>query len=291
MNQQEFADTSRRYREELLRMYQSQSMTPPPRPEPPRPEPPRPEPPRPAPPRPEPPRPEPPRPEPPRPEPPRPEPPRPEPPRPVPPRPEPPRPEPPRPEPPRPAPPRPEPPRPAPPRPAPPRPEPPRPEPPRPAPPRPEPPMPPQPRAELEAAVVRDAEILSDTEPYMGTIRVRVTTAKGARPVSGATVVITKEDAAGVEELLSLQVTGQSGEITKVAVPSPPPSPDQRKPEAFHYDITVFAVGYYRETSKNVPVFPDIVSIQSFDLIPLPAGAEDTQVAGALTFYNTMPRD
>lgn len=151
--------------------------------------------------------------------------------------------------------------------------------------------MPPQPRTELEPAVVRDAEILSDTEPYMGTIRVRVTTAKGARPVSGATVVITKEDAAGVEELLSLQVTGQSGEITKVAVPSPPPSPDQRKPEAFHYDITVFAVGYYRETSKNVPVFPDIVSIQSFDLIPLPAGAEDTQVAGALTFYNTMPRD
>lgn len=252
MNQQEFADTSRRYQEELLRMYQSQSMTPPPKPEREMPQ----KPPKPIAPPPMPDMGEPPRPD------------RP----PIPPIP----PMPPRPDRP-PIPPIP---------PIPPRPD--RP----PMPPMPDrPPMPRQTGADMEVAVVRDAEILSDTEPYMGTIRVRVTTAKGARPVGGATVVITKEDAAGVEELLSLQVTGQSGEITKVTVPSPPPSPDQRKPEAFHYDITVFAVGYYRETSKNVPVFPNIVSVQSFDLIPLPAGAEDAQVAGALTFYNTMPRD
>lgn len=126
---------------------------------------------------------------------------------------------------------------------------------------------------------------------HSGAIRVRVTTAKGARPVSGATVIITKENADGTEELLSIQVTDISGEIPKVQVPSPPPSADQRNPAAFHYDAAVYAEGYYRERSRSIPVFPDIVSIQTFDLIPLPSGAEAEQAADGMTFYNPMPQD
>jgi len=68
-----FNELSRKYQEQMMKLYEFSQK----RPEPPRPQPPRPEPPRPQPPRPEPPRPQPPRPEPPRPQPPRPEPPRP----------------------------------------------------------------------------------------------------------------------------------------------------------------------------------------------------------------------
>lgn len=126
-------------------------------------------------------------------------------------------------------------------------------------------------------------------ESHFGTIRVRVMTAKGARPVPNATVMITKEGDDGSHELLSLQMTNESGETQNVEVPSPPPSEDQRNPAAFHYDAAVFAAGYYRESSRNIPVFPDIVSVQTFDLIPLPTGAEDARIAGTVTFYNPTP--
>lgn len=146
------------------------------------------------------------------------------------------------------------------------------------------------PPAEAPKPLTED-NALPAAEEHMGMIRVRVTTAKGARPVSGATVIITKENADGTEELLSIQVTGISGEIENVQVPSPPPSEDQRNPAAFHYDAAVYAEGYYRERSRSIPVFPDIVSVQTFDLIPLPSGAETEQAADGVTFYNPMPQD
>lgn len=143
---------------------------------------------------------------------------------------------------------------------------------------------------ETQADTLESAEAAAQAQQYTGSIRVHVTTARGARPVPGATVIIAREEPNGTEDLMSLQVTGQSGEIANVVVPSPPPSADQRNPISYRYDVSVYAAGYYRENSKNVPVFPNIVSVQNFDLIPLPAGVDDPQTAGDLTFYNPMPR-
>ena len=63
---------------------------------------------------------------------------------------------------------------------------------------------------------------------------------------------------------------------------------DQRHPESYFYDITAQAAGYYREHSADVPVFPNITSMQNFDLIPLPAGADEPLPDGDITFYNDM---
>lgn len=122
---------------------------------------------------------------------------------------------------------------------------------------------------------------------YTGIIRVHVATAQGARPVAGAAVIITHLTA-GEPKLISLQTTDQSGNIEAVTVPAPPPSADQRHPESYFYDITAQAAGYYREHSADVPVFPNITSMQNFDLIPLPAGADEPLPDGDITFYNDM---
>lgn len=122
---------------------------------------------------------------------------------------------------------------------------------------------------------------------YTGFIRVHAVTAEGARPVAGAAVTIT-HFSAGEPELIALQTTGDSGETETVTVPAPPPSADQRRPASFLYDISVQAEGYYREHSTDVPVFPGVTSVQTFILIPLPAGSAEPVPGGDLTFYNNM---
>jgi len=281
MNRQEFEDTAKRYREEMLRMYLNQPMSPPPRPgnRPP-----------------------------------------------VPPPPPPPRPGNRPPVPPPPPPPRPGNRPPVPPPPPPPRPGnrpsvPPPPPPPRPGnrpsvpPPPPPPILPPSPSALIPPSfrkavpAMADAEpeapelnteMQSDTEqpddeqddnlqkrPYTGMIRVHVSTARGAKPIAGAVVTITRNQD-GQTMLVALQTTDDSGNIEPVNVPAPPPSEDQRHPQAFYYEISAQAAGYYREHSQDVPVFPYITSMQNFDLIPLPAGTDDPIPGGDLTFYNNM---
>lgn len=137
-----------------------------------------------------------------------------------------------------------------------------------------------------------EAAAAENTPPkrkYTGFIRVHVTTAEGARPVPHATVMITRM-IDGEPELISVQDTDQSGNTQKVTVPAPPPSEDQRHPESYHYDISVNAHDFYREHSTDVPVFPNITSVQNFNLIPLPAGTDEPTPGGDITFYNNMPQ-
>ena len=123
--------------------------------------------------------------------------------------------------------------------------------------------------------------------PYTGIIRVNVMTAQGARPVIGASVMITHM-VHGEPELVSLQRTDENGTITPVTVPAPPPSADQRNPAYYAYNLSVQAAGYYREHSEDVPVFPNVTSVQTFDMIPLPAGTDEPLPGGDLTYYNQM---
>ena len=152
---------------------------------------------------------------------------------------------------------------------------------------------------EEESAVSPEPELPESESPepdepglpkraYTGIIRVHVATAQGARPVAGAAVIITHLNGTSEPELISLQTTDASGNIEAVTVPAPPPSDDQRHPASCLYDITAQAAGYYREHSTDVPVFPNITSVQNFDLIPLPAGEDEPLPDGDITFYNNM---
>lgn len=140
-----------------------------------------------------------------------------------------------------------------------------------------------------ESAPAESGQPSMPKRAYTGIIRVHVATAQGAKPVAGAAVLITHLTS-GEPELISLQTTDQSGNIEAVTVPAPPPSADQRHPESCLYDITAQAAGYYREHSADVPVFPNVTSVQNFDLIPLPAGADEPLPDGDITYYNNMPQ-
>ena len=152
-------------------------------------------------------------------------------------------------------------------------------------------PNPPAPALEPEQPSAEQPEApqphVPKKRPYTGYIRVHVTTAEGARPVPGATVMITRMQD-GEPELVSLQSTDASGNTQTVPVPAPPPSADQRHPESYIYDVSVQAHDFYREHSTDVPVFPNITSMQNFNLIPLPAGADEPMPDGDITYYNNM---
>lgn len=162
----------------------------------------------------------------------------------------------------------------------------------------PEPPAMPQdpPQPELPPALqdVPDSAPQDDPQENMikpetdGGIRVHVFTARGAVPVAGATVIITRE-AGGETVLISVQQSDDCGDCPEVRVPAPPSTADEQFPAYYTYDIAVQADGYYRERSADVPVFEGVVSVQSFDLIPLPAGHDDPYASG-LTYYNSMPQ-
>ena len=175
--------------------------------------------------------------------------------------------------------------------------------PPPPPPPRnPKPPLPPPFAVPAQASAERPAdeeparitEQESPEEPalpkraYTGEIRVHTVTAEGARPVAGAAVTVVRF-IDGEPELTALRTTDDSGETDTITVPAPPPSADQRHPASFLYDISVQAEGYYREHSTDVPVFPGVTSVQTFVMIPLPAG-EDAASGDSFTYYNNMPQ-
>ena len=53
------------------------------------------------------------------------------------------------------------------------------------------------------------------------------------------------------------------------------------------YDISVYADGFFRERSVDVPVFAGITSIQQFNMVPLPLYM--TENDETITYYNQEP--
>ncbi len=147
-------------------------------------------------------------------------------------------------------------------------------------------PPPPPPPMDLPQETPLPVPVPTPTEEYSGSVKVRVATARGARPIAGAIVTVVRE-MGGKEHIYALQKTNDSGETGIIRLPAPPPSANQQAPQYYDYNIHVHAPGYYRESAMAMPVFPDILSLQNFDLIPLPAGVQPRS-GGDLLFYNYM---
>lgn len=129
-------------------------------------------------------------------------------------------------------------------------------------------------------------------QPMTGTgyLIVRVTTAGGAIPLGGATVVVrgSRPEASGV---FYTQVTDRDGKSGKMALPTPPASnssaPGGMTPYAV-YQIDVSYPGYYAAAYQNVPIFDRITALQGAELIPLAAGAQgDDYRPGDTRFYES----
>ncbi len=146
------------------------------------------------------------------------------------------------------------------------------------------PPVPPQMDLPQEIPDLPPTPITQET--YQGMVKVKVSTANGARPIVGAIVTVVRE-IGGKEHIYALQKTNDSGETGVIQLPAPPPSANQQAPQYYDYNIHVHAPGYYRESAIAMPVFPNVLSLQNFDLIPLPAGVQPRS-GGDLLFYNYM---
>lgn len=104
----------------------------------------------------------------------------------------------------------------------------------------------------------------------VGYLTVRVTTARGAIPLEGATVNIRGNEADSSAILYSL-LSDRDGRTPKVALDTPPKenSDTPGGAAAFStYNIDVFKEGYVPLYFQNVPVFPNIMSVQPAVMVP-----------------------
>ncbi len=124
----------------------------------------------------------------------------------------------------------------------------------------------------------------------LGWISVDVRTGENSSPIEGASVIITSM-ADGNLIFKATGVTDESGQIKKIALPAPSASlsldsENLIKPYSI-YDISVYADGFFREKSVDVPVFAGITSIQQFDMVPLPLYMSENDET--ITYYNQEP--
>ena len=104
-----------------------------------------------------------------------------------------------------------------------------------------------------------------------GYLTVRVTTARGAIPLDGATVTVTG-NTPGNSGVIGVYSSGADGLTDRIALPAPPrsnsESPNGRA--AFYtYNIEIVKDGYFNQTYQNVPVFEGITAMQTAEMIPL----------------------
>lgn len=106
----------------------------------------------------------------------------------------------------------------------------------------------------------------------MGYLVVKVSTARGAIPLSDASVNIRGAESENSDIIYSL-TTNADGMTEKVALPAPARAlsevPGNIKPYAL-YDVDVFKEGYIDLKFNNVAVFESITSLQPAIMIPLP---------------------
>ena len=111
-----------------------------------------------------------------------------------------------------------------------------------------------------------------------GYLTVRVSTARGAIPLEGATVNVRGNEADFSTVIYSL-LSDRDGKTPRVALSAPPAqsssTPDDPTPYAT-YNIDVFKDGYTPLFFHNVPIFAGVTSVQPAVMVP--TGASEIHV-------------
>ncbi|MBO5162953.1 MAG: hypothetical protein J6B75_00695 [Ruminococcus sp.] len=140
---------------------------------------------------------------------------------------------------------------------------------------------------EFSGSSIVPQESLGDSS---GFIIVNVRTGNEASPIVGASVIVTAVNN-GRRLFIAAGQTDISGTVTELEAPAPDkiysqtPETDVRPYSLF--DISVRASGFFNARSVDVPVFSGVTSIQNFNMIPLPLGAESGD--DTLTYFNQEP--
>ena len=107
-----------------------------------------------------------------------------------------------------------------------------------------------------------------------GYLIVKVSTARGAIPLEGATVNVRGGDAEDSGVHISLR-TDRDGQTERIALPAPNRSASEAPNGAMVpysvYSIDVFKEGYVPLEFQNVLIFPSVTSIQPAVMVPSPA--------------------
>lgn len=106
-----------------------------------------------------------------------------------------------------------------------------------------------------------------------GTLVVRTFVSNAQIPVSGATVIVSKPDGTGLQKLLSIQRTNESGVAPAITLEAPDPagslSPGNNGSAFSDYTLVVEHPGYQLALFDQLQVFPGVETVQDVPLIPL----------------------
>ena len=111
-------------------------------------------------------------------------------------------------------------------------------------------------------------------EESIGYLKVKVSTARGAIPLEGATVRVRAEGFGDTGAVYSLE-TDSSGLTDILPLPAPPRSLSQEPNGSIPYslwEISVFCDGFISAIFSGGPVYTGITSVQNANLVPLPEG-------------------
>lgn len=110
--------------------------------------------------------------------------------------------------------------------------------------------------------------------PFQGSVIARVYTSDALLPIFNAPVTFTQVQQDGTRTLLAIRQTNTSGLTVPVYVSTPEPSssqsPDSSQVPYATVDIQTSFPGYNRISVSGVQIFPDIETIQDFQLRPIP---------------------
>ncbi len=110
---------------------------------------------------------------------------------------------------------------------------------------------------------------MPQTNNSTGRLTVRVRSGDGLIPVEGALVTITKDGA-----VFAVTTSDNSGNTEIIEIPTPPKSASMSPEFAGLPYSTVFIEvdkdGFYSGQYIEVPIFPDVLTVQPVNLLPLP---------------------
>ena len=119
-----------------------------------------------------------------------------------------------------------------------------------------------------------NSEPIKQKEESIGYLVVRVSTARGAIPLEGASVSV-RGGTPETSGIIYSSLTNQDGLTEKIALPTPAlslsESPGNPTPYSI-WSIDVFKDGYSPIFFTSVPVYPSVVSVQPAIMIPLTQG-------------------
>lgn len=113
-----------------------------------------------------------------------------------------------------------------------------------------------------------------------GSLIVYVLDAGGALPISGARITIYNAGDLGGDPVAQL-ISGENGKTEVIYLPTPQVSVTDlpERPGIFAlYDILVELEGYYNVISRNIPVYPQVLSIQPIYMVPMTRIAQPNRI-------------